>query len=546
MDRKYVNHCCEVVIYKKTEKMRKIQVFSFLQIIIFFCSVIVIQSENDPVMYPLFNGSFQSFKKYSSFKHSLPSNFQIKKLGIFLLGSMLEQYFNRGYISKNTWAIYSKYFFLVTGNGEHERNSFSNISFCTNLTHHYLLMTAIQEQQVYLCNGVHILHIPICNANSWGPNGPCCRCQGAMKFFLAMYEYSHRNSHNTIVEFPEWFIFSDDDYYIRLHLLQSILYSSENNNNDENNTQHNKNNNNYHNDHHHEIKIKPLKYDASNPYILLPYNPNLFRVPSTQYTPEYYRWGKGLEIFDQNCTRPCLHNLPWLGLSGFSIGALKLLKSSLLNNELVDVCSLWQITHDVGVGVYVWLKGFIGIPILHDSSIKQVLWHKPHRAYDKLFDEIWNDINPSQNNSFDMIKYLQYELNIGQEYSDLYPIYQLFHIHNTLLYRRIQLRNELLKEIYNIKQRKKFQSNQNFNIIKYSSPNCYEDSQLFDHWKQNIYIPSLQSFKDNYLTIMKNYEPKLCFEYSLYIANYPIPISQLGDDLPSEINLLRNRLRGIK
>lgn len=104
------------------------------------------------------------------------------------------------------------------------------------------------------------MHTSYCDNKSWGPAGPCCRCEGALKFFLDMQVATEYNStvclskysnlcpekgviytfdanmeqvdytvldeqepraynHHKKKKFPQWLTFSDDDYYVKTCII---------------------------------------------------------------------------------------------------------------------------------------------------------------------------------------------------------------------------------------------------------------------------------------------------------------------------------------
>lgn len=121
--------------------------------------------------------------------------------------------FTRIRASQKTWAHQAKHFYAVVGNGEAERRVLSNHKYCTNLTEAYLHQTSHllypRTEQVFSCNGIRLLYLPECKDGGWGVEGPCCRCQGAMRYYLNMAAVDP--------DYSPWFLFSDDDYYTRLY-----------------------------------------------------------------------------------------------------------------------------------------------------------------------------------------------------------------------------------------------------------------------------------------------------------------------------------------
>ena len=159
----------------------------------------------------------------------------IKFIAIFLLSSLnmatelgesfrkvhgQSNVFARVRASQKTWAHHVKHFYSVVGRGKAELRALANQKYCTNLTDTYLHQTSHllnpRTEQVFSCNGIRVLFLPDCKDGGFGAEGPCCRCQGAMRYYLNMAAVDP--------DYPPWFMFSDDDYYTRLHryVLQYI------------------------------------------------------------------------------------------------------------------------------------------------------------------------------------------------------------------------------------------------------------------------------------------------------------------------------------
>ena len=156
------------------------------------------------------------------------NNEPIEFIAIFLLSSLnmatefgeqikyvhgQREVFTRTRASQKTWAHHVKHFYSVVGRGDAELRVLPNEKYCTNLTESYLHQTRHllypRSEQVFSCNGIRVLYLPECKDGGWGPEGPCCRCQGAMRYYLNMAAVDP--------DYPPWFMFSDDDYYTRLY-----------------------------------------------------------------------------------------------------------------------------------------------------------------------------------------------------------------------------------------------------------------------------------------------------------------------------------------
>lgn len=310
------------------------------------------------------------------------------------------------------------------------------------------------------------------------------------------------NNHNKDIKkaslplFPDWFIFCDDDYYIRLHMIESILSN-------------------------------PLT-PAYKPYALYPMHWEGYE--SGQPNNLIPRFGYGLEIYNRNCTSPCIHQFPWLSFAGFSIGAIRQMEPSLRSNDssLISVCKLWDITHDVGLGIYTWIHGFNGILIPDLKSDKSAIWHKVDMPYNKKFENLWSIISNSKN--FNISLYVDYEKKEGLIAMHKYPLYKVNGKYNTIKYRRGQVRNELINQI---------QLNNNlvikdiYNMASYSYMDCKEDYDIFNNWKDNDGNKIYNEWKNT------NHEYNkilMCFEYSKYISNIKVDDKYLN--VPNINNLI--------
>lgn len=455
----------------------------------------------------LYSGTYSAIQEYANSTHHHHLHL-INDIGIFLLGSMnnavdlgypvpdnneYTDYYDRSRVARLTWASHVKHFYMVTGEGEAERLILGNESACTNLTLKFRSFTHNNKQEMYKCGPVMVLHFPHCNGDSWGPDGPCCRCQNAMKFFLDMHNYMsvQQIKSGETMSYPNWFIFSDDDYYMRVHYLQTVL---------ENAATH-----------------------PSHPYAIVAYNTQVFSTPAMNGHKAIDRVGKGMALFNSNCSVPCIHRIQWAGFGGFSIGALKQLKTSIESDELVSVCHLWSLTHDVGLGMYMWMKGLDGILIHEDNSMDKNIWHKTQMPYDELFQLLWNRITGKDDQPFNIDEYLSHEIAMGQDYvRKKRPFTKLNGIYNTLLYRRNQVRESLLHQSHILNEAIRNQIISEYeDTIDYHHKHCNEDNDLFQAW-QSGYGYSLG--KDG----SKEYEPSVCLQYAEYIANYPITSAALG------------------
>ena len=343
----------------------------------------------------------------------------INDIAVFLLGTLkgtmqfgepqpsghgADYFFERVLASRMTWARYIKHVYVVTGAGDAEKRILNDPQYCTNITHHDPAAVSHtgpgtkSHHQVYLCAGIHILHFPRCEGTAWGPRGPCCRCESAMKYFLESHRVLHASngpSSNSVLHrrpqsdtttsqppqpqqpqssYPNWFVFADDDYWMRMHYLSSVL----------------------------------SHFDAEKPYALVSQNNfNIVKVqaemdddvqpsmnqskrtdksatsgsssssntkekttPYKTYTTTS-RINMGAFLNNKDCKVPCAHRISWMGWGGFSIGALKSIESTIDHNGLEFLCTQWKVTHDVGLGVFTWMHAMTTIAIKEGVGIFQ-------------------------------------------------------------------------------------------------------------------------------------------------------------------------------
>ena len=151
-----------------------------------------------------------------------------------IVNNYQHDFFHRSVAARMTWARHSRVFYVVTGASDNSNKVYSSDA-CTDLTNNYqtklqYFHTKPTSYSIYQCGKseqetILFLHLPHCVDEYWGPKGPCCRCEGAILFYTALYkQHMAINKHKINSQlFPNWFVFADDDYYMRLGLLASIL-----------------------------------------------------------------------------------------------------------------------------------------------------------------------------------------------------------------------------------------------------------------------------------------------------------------------------------
>jgi hypothetical protein len=233
-----------------------------------------------------------------------------------------------------------------------------------------------------------------------------------------------------------------------------------------------------------------------------------------------------------------------MGWAGFSIAAIRLLEQSSLNNEgLINTCVKWDVTHDIGLGIYTWMHSiqvidirlgdYNGFKELNQYRKEDVHWHKPFgngMKVDVLFDLILKcgDVNAE----FDLKKYLDCERELGKQYNAqhnrLVP-YGVFK--NTMFYRRMAYYKEIAAQVQESQRTAKL----NLDVTDYVPNMCTEDKMLFEGWEATR---SWSKEKHNTHGLI-NGQPQECLEYTEYIHNLPVNITEA--DLPPLDDLIRKR-----
>ena len=258
-----------------------------------------------------------------------------------------------------------------------------------------------------------------------------------------------------------------------------------------------------------------------------------------------------------------------MGWGGFSLAALQNIQSLLEQHLLERTCLRWGVTHDVGLGIFVWMNS---IPIMdipmgeHIQDVKNlesfkfdpdaVHWHRPlHISYDELIEVIWKYgkddhihdtfvdtfiVNKSHTTS---TKHFRTDLFIEQERSlakfhmknNTNFIYPNGFFQNTYFYRRVKYFDailSLLDEDMDVMMEKS-----NNQIFNYLPTNCQEDKLMFKEWEnqQILWNASRHDLHGVYIN-----QPKECVEYSLYLSNKPVDMKELHLS-PSMLEKITNR-----
>lgn len=226
------------------------------------------------------------------------------------------------------------------------------------------------------------------------------------------------------------------------------------------------------------------------------------------------------------------------------------MKSAMENNELQDACTVWSITHDVGLGLFTWEYGHSLIPIRiqHDMNNYNMLWHQCGKDFDVILQEIWhyawldhtkNAISFKNNNNFkldpneapfDMDIYLQFERSQGNQYALQNHLIPVTGFQSTLFDRRRRFR----ATIHDAAGEDLKNDHLTWKRSSYSPTDCNEDMQYYTEWKQALKKSDPIKFTDQIFT---QQEVKMCLHYDEHVQNMhvSIPLS----DLPADEDISR-------
>jgi hypothetical protein len=219
-----------------------------------------------------------------------------------------------------------------------------------------------------------------------------------------------------------------------------------------------------------------------------------------------------------------------MGWGGFSIGALRLLEQDIEQQSLIRLCQRWQTTHDVGLGVYTWMKSIPSIFIPQNSPIQDpqggypaVVWHKLGIPYDTMFEDVWQSHSKNTAEKFDLDKLVAYESAVGRKFAlETSLIFPMASAKNTLFYHQVAVKNIVGAQIQESQRPISFSSD----IMDFVPANCDADQLFYKQW-----------YKEYSSSNPLENELKMCLDYSIAVSTSAVNIS--GDAFPPSDNLIR-------
>ena len=354
---------------------------------------------------------------------------------------------------------------------------------------------------------VRILHLRACDGSQFGARGPCCRCNAAMKFFFELRRLLKSSSlpgiqRGKILHQPDWFIFADDDYFLRMHYIEAVL-------------------SNYPAKKAYAIKLwtngdVPIKRSIGN------------TSPHESEDYEQGREGMGMFIYNSNCTQPCAHRMHWMGFGGFSVGAMYDLQAQIHANAVVKVCERLSLTHDVGLGMFTWMNSLNAIRFIEHLDVIKNIHHIPptqaslfeaalthnheHRSYSELFHRTLLKTHPEGSTmTLDIEKYIQNEIELGMLTTKVFLPYHYRGFKNTVFYRKQQVLEAMLDGILvNSSSLKTINAlPRKIENTDYLFSDCNEDTQVFNEW-----LDTLNTTVEEFAS-----EPQMCLLYTQHVSN---------------------------
>ena len=151
------------------------------------------------------------------------------------------------------------------------------------------------------CSSFSVVRFRNCTSDYYGTSGPCCRCQESMRHMIHLMARG---------DAWKWWVFADDDMYMRAPAIVAMLSKHDHN--------------------------QPLAVVSDGQIRGL--TPSFFRSRSP------------------DCASPdCVFRFPWAQPAILSRGAMIKLMDVVHKNLLTQECKAFDVTHDVGLGMIMWI-----------------------------------------------------------------------------------------------------------------------------------------------------------------------------------------------
>lgn len=240
---------------------------------------------------------------------------------------------------------------------------------------------------------------------------------------------------------------------------------------------------------------------------------------------------------------------------------MKLMEDEVKRGGLVQVCKLWTITHDVGLGIFAWEHAIPSLPVCcgpnhaNGGNIDSGVFlhavgksndHETGEVYSHnyLMHKVWEvGAKKRGEKTPNMTAFIQYELEEGKK--AFLPPYPTAGFENSLFFRKVQFSEVMAKQIPD--EQLKTLSNMPIRRTSYGPGECQKEMKFHLEWRAKSAFPlnpipaAMNKQKDaNYQrTKDASHEPKMCAQYLEAIANTPIKLADLS--LPALDDLIRLR-----
>ena len=189
------------------------------------------------------------------------------------------------------------------------------------------------------CSSFSVVRFRNCTSDYYGTTGPCCRCQESMRWMINLAARG---------DAWKWWIFADDDMYMRAPAIVAMLSKHDHN--------------------------RPLAVVSDGQIRGL--TPSFFRSRSP------------------DCASPdCVFRFPWAQPAILSRGAMIKLRDDAVmhKNLLTHECKAFDVTHDVGLGMMMWLAS---IPFVTVGEYQGEMAVARNRPRDGLATKPPSDLDP--------------------------------------------------------------------------------------------------------------------------------------------------------